>query len=152
MPSCPLAYVRPKQSPTVLVGVSHRCYPLSSPSTRFLWGSGAWRVALGSGPGFPEPLGSILRGCFIDVYTPDMTETLGRGCDLDMPMIVVGDRRPFRRQDLGRLVGCRVESHLEARVVLGACQRPEVAPQQSREIRGGLGVEDLLERARVAAR
>src|SRR5260370_391498 len=90
MPSRPLAYVRPKQSPILLVGVSHPRNPLSSPSTRFLWRNGPWQgVALGSGPGFPEPLGSILRGCFIDVYTPDMTETLGRGCDLDMPVIVV---------------------------------------------------------------
>src|SRR5438094_2431884 len=72
--------------------------------------------------------------------------------DLEVPVIVIADRRPVSLQDARPEVRRRVEHHLVTRIAEARGERAEVVREQARELARGLRGQPLLERATVLAR
>src|SRR5262245_59691928 len=72
--------------------------------------------------------------------------------DLDVPVDVLGDRRPLARYDLGRHVRARVEGHFEGRVPERSGQCLEIARQQRGQVIDNCSRKSALEAAMVLSR
>src|SRR5215813_10642960 len=82
---------------------------------------------------------------------PNPAETIGGWRDLQVPVVVLGNAGPLPRQELGRLIGSRVEHHLEGWIARHHGQGAEMTAQEGGQVRGSVGSEGLLVGAGVAA-
>src|ERR1700720_634744 len=107
-------YIRPYESPTPTVGGCQPGEQMSRAGGQIrLAGSAVSLARPGLQPDVPELPGRLLRGGLIDVDPPHPVESVRPGADFQVPVVVLGDGRPFTGEDLGCQVRRAVERHLE---------------------------------------
>src|SRR5437867_9165268 len=107
---------------------------------------------LRAGEGSAQFGGDLLGRGFVDEDAADAVGALRMDDDLDVPVVVVANRRPVPLEDARPEIRRRVQHQLVAGIAEGAREDPEVAREQAREVAAGLGGQRVLERAAVLAR
>src|SRR6058998_4259474 len=89
---------------------------------------------LGAVEGSAQFGGDLLGRGFVDEDAADGVGALRVDDDLDVPVVVVADRRPVPLEDARAEIRRRVQDQLVAGIAEGARKGPEVAREQPREV------------------